>query len=304
MIMHYSRRPKYTVLLEGGIGNQLFQFFAVLTLAKSRGADLCVDDSFVRRNFNGHGISVVEELSKTFDFSHKHNLGFVTFKFLNILRRLIMLGQKIGIHISVVGKFYFSPNRNFKESFLNLTPGKIIRGYFQSSKLIDQELVWAYRDNFISRNLIEQQNVKGIAIHIRGGDYRQGNAINGVIAIEYYASAISAATSGVKVNCELHIYTDDLHYAQGVLKNLRIDKFKSHIYTSSSFENDFDSLRHMSSQEVIIMANSTFSLWSSYLSSSQEIYAPSQWDLVGTDVSELYLPKWNIINAELFIPIE
>lgn len=304
MNIQIARRQQYTVLLEGGIGNQLFQFFAVLTLARKKGIELCVDDSFIIRNFNGHGLSIAEDVSNIFACSRKTNLGLATFKYLNIMRRTVFLSQKLGLDISSVGKYYFSSNRNNEETLAKLPPGKTIRGYFQSLNLIDQELVCKYRESFNFNELPDHSNLKRIGIHIRGGDYRKGNTTNGLVDIEYYTQAIASATSEEEYDYLLLFYTDDYSYTMSILGNLRINELKYEILTSNSFKNDLAALQHLSSQNVIIIANSTFSLWSAYLSKNREIYAPSKWDLLGTNVSKLYFPEWKIINAEISNPNE
>ena len=171
------KKKSVRVILSGGLGNQLFQFFAALECREKIGfEDFLFSDSFY--NFSAE--------SRTFDL----------FEVVNI-KRLTGLFR----HNKIYGRLYFKiANRLSNELALNfgcwnglgpyihqeINTSLTLAGYFQDLKLLPS------RDKVRSLffQLHETQR-EAIAIHIRRGDYLNTNNHHyGVVSINDVLSAL------------------------------------------------------------------------------------------------------------------
>jgi hypothetical protein len=85
------------------------------------------------------------------------------------------------------------------------------------------------------------------------------------------------------------VFSDDINWC----KNL--DIFKGFQFSQRSA---YEDLQLMSLCDMHIIANSSFSWWGAYLSSSNKVIAPRNWfgpALPDHDPSGYYLPEWTVI---------
>ena len=155
-----------------------------------------------------------------------------------------------------------------------------LEGYFQSSKY--------FNDVITRRELREKFNSplkkeKYPFIHIRRGDYLVKDRYHTVLLTEYYESAMSVIKSD-----KYYVVSDDMGWVKA---NFHHDSF---IYFD---EPAIDCLQLMTSCDSGIIANSTFSWWGAYLSSSPKMYvAPKNWfGPDGPNNHDLYEKDWVIL---------
>ena len=104
-----------------------------------------------------------------------------------------------------------------------------------------------------------------IAIHIRGGDFRQPKYQ--ICDTDYYKKACSFYGK----NPRLCVFTDDEEYAREIIPSFQIDYVVSHGINQSVLD-----MYMMSRARKVIISNSTFAFWSGFLSpySDCSIVAP------------------------------
>lgn len=283
------------VRLNGGLGNQLFQYATGRQLAHLNNAPLYLDTAFINANlqqqiwkyelgaFNISGIIADDKLLQTFhgsSFSSKERL----------LTNLITLGKN---------KKYKFDEYGFNEQVLNLRGNYYLRGFFQSEKyfkgianILREEL--SVKEEFIpADNLLLDKisNTTSVAIHIRRGDYiRNLSTMNahGLCSKDYYTKSIEYIKRELGDDVHFFFFTDDEEWINREM-NWEIN---CTIVSGKSCVEDF---YLMSMCKHNIIANSTFSWWAAWLNPHQDkkVVMPKHWaNNIKTDDIDLNPGKW------------
>ena len=281
-----------TVKLVGGIGNQLFGYFAGLAVSRNLGVGLNLDLTDLRMGRSTH-TSSIEALDLPGVFSWRvddqSNLKQVTSRICSRLKRAYpSLNRFSGSYTSV--------DVGFDPAILKTTfSKKYITGYFQSYRYHDlcshaipePKLKNPSRWFINSQKKIQDHDV--IAIHIRRGDYRKLSESFGMLNSSYYKGALEVALSLVP-NAKCWVFSDDISEARKLLSNLTHDF--TFVEPPKATE-PAESLLLMSSAKANVIANSTFSWWSAKLNSkTQIVLAPDKWFKALDDPLDLYPSNW------------
>ena len=117
-------------------------------------------------------------------------------------------------------------------------------------------------------------NKNTIAIHLRGGDFKNLSSHN-TLKIMYYKKAINFYKNLLK-KPKFHIFTNDIKFSKKII--LKILKKKDFIFIKNYKFSDIEEFSLYSKYNYAIIANSTFSLMSSYLSLTRIMtIAPKIW---------------------------
>ena len=286
-----------TVKLVGGIGNQLFGYFAGLSLAQKRGVGLRLDVSDLHLEHAVHR-SNIQALNLPGEFYVRNsNSSFINQTYERskswIKRRLPSLNYFSDQYVSpVVGYDASILDQNFKK--------RNIAGYFQSYKYHELCLIesreWELRNPSSwftqMRRTIESTNV--ISIHIRRGDYKNLKTTFGLLSKDYYSRAIKIATDFVP-NAEFWVFTDDISDARSMLNGF----VGNIVFIEPPLSSDpVESLLLMSYSKANIIANSTFSWWSARLNKQGKIVvAPRKWFYEMEDPLFLYPTSWALVES-------
>jgi hypothetical protein len=231
-----------SVFLMGGLGNQLFQIFAVIAYAKR------IDATFVFKNVkNTYGCTYRETYWDTF---------------LSNLKSYLVDNIRF--------KSYGEINPYRMNDIPTPTENLILEGYFQSYKYFDKE--FSYIRNLIQ--LDEQQHMvkyefnhytlgkPSIALHFRLGDYAQSDRL----PLTYYEKALACFSGQFKILCFGEEMSKDI-----ITTN--IEKLQE-LYPAFEFElvdykiPDWKQLLIMSLCDNNIIANSSFSFMGAYFNGS------------------------------------
>lgn len=273
---------KKKVVLSDGLGNQLFQVSFAYFLIRS-GYKVELDRFKIK-----HSDYAITDL---FDVK-------ITVKDSKIKRLVFKL--------NLILKFKFKSNFKIpksKNTFVQKTPfdikidydKKIFEGYFQNKKYIlkCQDLIQHLAP--IDTSIFYKEFLKGItekscAIHIRGGDYKSAGFY--ILGSSYYSKAIKEMDS-LGIN-KYYIFSSDNEFAQSIING--INSNSKFIFFKHPNQLDYEELHIMSKFKNIIIANSTFSLWSAYLGCKKNVICPSQWIYQEFNPENtLYLENWNIL---------
>jgi hypothetical protein len=260
------------VKIEGGLGNQMFQYAFAKALSIKKNITVKFDIGFysdsqnklsreyILPKFNINSpIATEKEIN---ELQNKHS------KFYNKLFRKIM-----PIFCSV----YKEDNKvyDFKSHFLS---SKVyVIGYWQNQKYfknIQSQLCSDFSVKNTSEvnpellNKIEGTN--SVSIHFRRTDYCSIGLTIDANNTDYYSKSLEIIKSKVK-NPELFIFSDDIEW---VKKNMNFP-FPATFVT----EKDYIELFIMSKCKHNIIANSTFSWWAAWLNQYEKkiIIAPKTW---------------------------
>lgn len=272
------------VKLNGGLGNQLFQYAAAYSLALKNKDYLKIDisgysnsiiEKQIYRNFDLADFLISAEVASVEEVERAKNPLKLFSKFHRLIRQKVF-------------KLYFV---DWHPKILLKTGNIFLDGYFQSEKyFIDcvdnlmQELV--LKPDLYSQieSLVETiiSSPVSVSLHIRRGDYVENPKTSQhhlVCDIPYYVRAIELMRNKFP-NLHLYIFSDDPDW---VRSNLPLAVPATFVSKGKGIAN---SLRP--SQEIVLMSkchhhilsNSSFSWWGAYLNRSGKkvVLAPNVWN--------------------------
>ena len=161
----------------------------------------------------------------------------------------------------------------------------LLNGYFQSDKYFAHNkahILESWNINTLQSKIIQKYGdfSDHISIHIRRGDYLRLKEYHGVLDIEYYKNSIQHFGNHQKYI----VFSDDIEWCKRSLT------FVDTVLYSNCKE-DWEDLILMSTCKAHIIANSTFSWWSAWLSGNETI-APLKWFASDINTSDLYCTGW------------
>jgi hypothetical protein len=285
-----------SVRLFGGLGNQIFQYMAGMSLAVDRECDLHVDSSWLQDGYT-HEESTISEFiffQPDHKYERKHrNLLHLYFDRLATVaaRKSAFLARLLGIH---------APKSAGFEDLSELEIGTQLRGYYQSPryfmKLADSGVISEASFELLEPSqefdsLATQLRKSGyIAIHVRGGDYLHNKAGYIQMTTEYYLDALSLLDSKYN-DLPKWVFTDDENHARNLLASIpNLNFIEDKIITAA------ETLILMSSADAIVCANSTFSYWAALISGkTSSIIAPRSWMEKTNQPVDFFPTGWQII---------
>lgn len=260
--------------LQGGLGNQMFQYAAGKSLATERNTNVLIDKRWYE-NTDQNGESDVRKYELNIfklkqDF-YSHDKRSARWRIFN--RRTEFDDQD-------------SPYEYHKDFFL-LPRESTIRGYYQNAQyfikhqsIIRKDFEWknalSKTDNEVYKKIKSAKC--SIAVHVRRGDYAKSK-INkdyfGLLDMGYYSKAIQIMKSKYN-NPTFFIFSNDSAWCDkqfGMLPEAFVVKYDGETNSSES------GLRLMSLCDNHIIANSSYSWWSAWLSKNNNkvVIAPKNW---------------------------
>ena len=276
----YIEKPLIIQTLMGGLGNQLFMLFNLISLAKDYKTSYYLDSNF-------------------YDKKRQSPNSWTLFK--NIPMKDLSEIKDYTI--------YKEPEYIYNNIELNLNKINKLEGYFQSYKYFWHNREEIKRNIFIDNNKINliksrfQEFGKPIlAIHLRLTDYLEFKNYHPIPTIEYYKKALSYYNLN---KYQIILFSDDSILAKEKIAELKLD----YIYASDILEGDEDQFYMLCLCDIRICSNSTFTLLSCYLNeiynftNNSEYIFPHKWfGKKGPkyNLNDLMLnDKFSTINAEI-----
>jgi hypothetical protein len=264
-----------TVYLNGGLGNQMFQFAAAYALSKKNKRKIKLNLSNYNINSRNFELNIFNLDSREILISDKKTiLGKYIWKLVE--HKLLFFFKNV---------FFERYNFVFDSSFFELSGNAHLFGYFQSEKyfnFIRDDIIKIFKFKRTSDpNYLEVvRKIKAsnsVSVHIRRGDYvlnKSANAFHGVLPIAYYKKAINLIKAHV-FKPKLFLFTDDPEW---VRKNFNfLGRFE--LIDINRGELSYRDMELMSLCKHNIIANSSFSWWGAWLNLNQDkiVVAPKKW---------------------------
>lgn len=266
-----------TVMVMGGLGNQLFQIYALLGYCLRNGKSFAFPDSLTggRRE-------------KTYWDSMFRNLKVYT------TQGTPSVGHReSGFHYSEIPV---------------IPDGTAIYGYFQSPKyfqdqykIINQILGMQEMLSEVTEKTKTKDLENSVAMHFRIGDYAELPDYHPVMTRTYYENALQEIKDDVQIVayfCE----KGDRDQVNEIITYLR-EKFPDLEFQGLEGLEDHEEILAMSLCKHNIIANSTFSWWGAYLNTNPNgiVCYPGQWfghALKHYQVQDLFPSGWKQIKNE------
>ncbi|MCC7288972.1 alpha-1,2-fucosyltransferase [bacterium] len=274
-----------TIKLQGGLGNQMFQYAAARSLALRNHTVPTLDLSWFGQDFDDSTTPRHYELSCfVLDSSTSRYKGTVLEK---LQRRFAMQ--------------YKEPHFHFDKAFKALPKNTTLEGYFQSEKYfsdIRDELLsdfsWVKEAKGTNRELLGRikKDESSVSVHVRRGDYvsnENAAKFHGLTGLEYYNAAYQRIKKQIK-KPRLYIFSDEPDWCK---KSLKFDA--PTIYVSHNSDGSED-MRLMKACQHNIIANSSFSWWAAWLNENPDkiVIAPKQWfSHSESNTKDIIPPSWH-----------
>lgn len=271
------------IQLQGGLGNQMFQYAIASILAKKHNTKVLTDKRYFKRAEETPGFTPRKFELAIFDnhYTMASDSDILSFHHLSNINKL---KRKLGLRYPII---YEEPSFDFQTAALSIKSPVYLKGYFQSYKyLIGHEdfirKLFSFPvdklDLINEELLITIKSSNTIAIHIRRGDYVSDKITaeyHGSCSLDYYLEAIKLVTSTNK-DFTLVFFSDDSDWVEEQFKDLPYSKIFVH---HNMEENSWKDMLLMSSCTHNIIANSSFSWWAAWLNTSPEktVIAPKEW---------------------------
>ena len=285
-----------TVFLRGGLGNQMFQYAAGLSVVKKKGDNLSLDtvflnDRFPRKNFT----------YRTYDldiFSFNPQLSGLSRASKNFPIPGVWLGvDLVALKLKAIfGNTFILKEDDISSSDKNIafkTSDVVLWGFWQSEKYFedvvdDVRAAFTFRDPLNKAAALFAQDIhtsESVAIHVRRGDYLLGKykKLYGITDVDYYNRAIANIGDSVK-DPHFFVFSDDIDWCK---ENIKTPYVTTYMDAASSGPKSSYHLQLMSLCKHNIIANSSFSWWGAWLNKNPQkiVIAPKQWH-VGMSIEE------------------
>jgi hypothetical protein len=237
--------------LNGGLGNQMFEYAFARSLSIDLGADLYIDDTAL----SGHAAK------------REYTLNI----FKNIKKGLLVDNNRT-LNLSNFDSVF---EANYYENVLNSIKNEIckfdtlvINGYFQSTKLFKQNESIIREDFSIIPATLETDKTP-VVLQVRRGDF-VGNSFHEVCNIDYYNRAIQKMKELVEDPIFIIISED----TKWVAENINFDGCQ---FFENPSNNELEDYEVMLSCDYHIISNSSFGWWPAFLSNPKVVISPSRW---------------------------
>ena len=232
--------------IQGGLGNQMFQWACGRSLSIERHCPLIIDiSSFIADRKRSFRLSLFNRINQAISTS------------------------EVSVSNTFISGFTHIPD-DFQT--FDFPQGEIhMNGYWQSElffknikKVIDEDFNLSNYEYILQKYPIIDRT---ISLHIRRDDYVTSNGYHPVQPLSYYEKALDIIGDWNK----LLVFSDDIEWCKS---NLNFDKIQ---FIEEA--NEFETLYLMSHVQDNIIANSSFSWWGAWLNKNPQkrVIAPKLW---------------------------
>jgi hypothetical protein len=242
--------------IQGGLGNQMFQYAYGKHLSYKYNTDIRFDIRFY----------VLDTTPKREFLLNKFPNTFIN----------------TDINISFTGPVYrISDDFNYREFINEVGCNYYLDGYWQSEKFFKESEDLIREDLKPSEEILEKiektpfLDTNTISLHVRRTDYVTSNGFHPVQSIEYYKNALNI----IGDYDYIFVFSDDIQWCK---ENLTFDN----MIFIEGFD-DVEDLLLMSLCKNNIIANSSFSWWGAWLNNNpnKKVVAPINWFGDNTNLS-------------------
>jgi hypothetical protein len=285
-----SDQKVVTVMLMGGLGNQLFQLFACISygIRTSRRIILPYAELLTTGTIRP---TYWDNLFKTIKHMTTYNNAQYTVDALSLFPSFHEDG------------FRFNDIPSFD------VPKVQLYGYFQSPKYFQEHydticsLINLPAQILRVRNYYAKyfaENIHTISMHFRIGDYKNIQNYHPLMPVQYYVSALTRLRrSGTDCNVLYFCEEKDLDTVSSMIAEIKSMVFGVTFVRADSTISDWEQMLLMASCNDNIIANSTFSWWGAHLNQTpnKQVCYPNAWfgPSAKHDATDLFPAEWQRI---------
>ncbi len=267
------------IKLQGGLGNQMFQYAIARALVKED-QRVIVDLSFLRRNRSNTDTFT----ARNFELDLFSQLKVVIYP--NILPKLHQDNLLSAVCRKILGVRVVKQLEHELVKLPVSYKSLYLDGYFQSEyyfksikKVLQSDFEFPLlNDHNVNIQQRIQASQQSVSLHIRRGDYTtlaNVGQYHGVLPISYYTRAFDQLRSFIGNHTDVFVFTDDPQWAKA---NLKIEDVEMIFVEGNGGSNSWKDMFLMSLCKHHIIANSSFSWWGAWLARDNGMtFAPKKW---------------------------
>ncbi len=287
------------VELVGGLGNQLFCYFAGRRAAEMCGTSLILDMSQFDKGITAHGSSITSFKVPEPVIATTQESRFSVLLAQSLLHGIAqkapwttnLIERVLGVHTSrPVG---------LDPRFSKIRPGMKMRGYFQTFEYASsimlkpdyERLELAIPSDWYTRAAKLAIHERPIMVHLRRGDYsKPENRDFGILHPEYFIHGVERLQRTLgSAKSPIWVFSDDIESAEKELAHA----FPNALFIDPpSASSAAESLVLMSLGVGNVISNSTFSWWAAMMNAKAPVVAPSKWFKNMADPESLIPETW------------
>lgn len=279
------------VMINGGLGNQLFQYIFYRGLCEKQNDNCYLDDSFFFREkiHNGYEIDKIFNLKpkKLSNYFDKDIWEFILDE-IDTGKNICNIIQDNGIDIKMIsetnecetrnykGQYYVTPINQYNPTILEYQEHIYYYGYwinrdwFKSiENILRKELIFKEIKDTKNQSLLNLiTNSNSIGVHIRRGDFLD---YGWALPEEYYFESVKNIIKSVE-NPLFFIFSDDIKWCLDNYKLLGFDFCRDNIiFVDGNIKgSNYIDMQLMSNCKHLIIANSAFSYLGALLNTNKD----------------------------------
>jgi Glycosyl transferase family 11 len=274
-------------LLQGGLGNQLFIYAALLEQASRLGVDTqLVASGLPHGGYQLAGIADDVPIQIISDQSNR------------LIRRAAQVQRRVPA-LDRTSRLYTERNLAYESRIRRVRPRQLLVGYFQSAKYFPSvgSSIRLRMSRFepsnsdfsrLSEKLGEHAN--SIAIHVRRGDYltEANQKYHGVASAKYFRDGVAWLRS-LGLDGPIWLFSDNPAQATQLLDFPGIRVLDPDLKLAP-----LETLLLLAKATGLVMSNSSFSWWAAWVANRPEfVVVPKPWFANGDNLEgDMVLPKW------------
>lgn len=299
------------VRLEGGLGNQLFQYSHGLALQMRHGGRLVFDRRLVRDDpSRANALSLITDLDPSGLADPLVSFGLRSYAgaCVRIVGSLQGRTDEASQRLARLGVRHQFKTRHLDLDNAPTLPFIYLNGNFMSEKYFARAAERVRSSIHFGRALGPQTrdlvarigSTDSVAVHVRRGDYLSDqwrDKLN-VCTKDYYERAVAVVREKLD-RPSFYVFSNSLDDMHWIRKNYRFLPEETVFVAPGA--SDLEHFALMATCRNFIISNSTFSWWASYLSNDPDkvIVAPSLWNRNIWDMSDIYCSNWEIIDLKV-----
>lgn len=291
------------VELMGGLGNQLFQYFAGLKIASDLGLSLKLSSRNQWVHKSNHANSDIWDFKLIANEDIKKSSRTMFTKL--VWRVNFILLRKSGLYGSILYRLGVVTDKTIDSNIrkTNFFCRKLrLKGYFQNPKWFQELNPQARAVSLINESnwfKIEKSRITNpnvVVVHLRFGDYLNSRSGMSVLDVSYYLDSLKQISLG-NIISEVVVFSDDISAAKELFKDEETPEIRYLIPPSEAKASE--SLLLMAEAHTLVIANSTFSLWAGLLGNpNKSVYFPSRWFVDESGATLSFPNNWNEVTVK------
>lgn len=271
------------VKLNGGLGNQMFQYTLGHLIALKHKSKILLDKELFKLTKKRPGHTPREYELDIFGFNHVP-ASKTDIKYFEQLTVFHKVKRELNLNYP---KMCYEKKFSFDPKIKNAQPPVYLRGFFQSYKYFEDNEIkikelftfpYSKLDRVNQEFLGQIITEESVSVHIRRGDYVDDKItrnFHGNCSKEYYLKAISNIQDD-KEEVHFFFFSDEIEWVKNEFKDLPIKKT---FVDSNTGKNSWIDMCLMSNCKHNVIANSSFSWWAAWLNknSKKKVIAPNRW---------------------------